>query len=158
MLIEPLPYRDADRLAFIWLGRDIVGLRGPLSGPDIRDLKQGTTTFESFGGIWASGAITLTGNGDPEQLRGALVTTNFFDVLGVQPAFGRTFRPEDGVEGVEQRVILGWELFQRRFGADPTLIGRAIDVNEGRATVIGVMPKNFRLLLPADSSVPDRLQ
>ena len=158
MLVEPLPYRDADRLVFVWLGRDIVGLRGPLAGPDLRDLKQGTTTFASFGGIWASGAITLTGDGDPEQLRGALVTTNFFDVLGVQPAFGRTFRPEDGFEGVEQRVVLGWELFERRFGADPTLIGRVIAVNEGHATVIGVMPKNFRLLLPADSSVPDRLQ
>src|SRR4051812_17189674 len=69
MLIEPLPYRDADRLVFVWLGRDVVGLRGPLSGPDLRDLRQRTTMFEAFGGIWASSAITLTGDGNPEQLR-----------------------------------------------------------------------------------------
>ena len=158
LLIEPLPYRDAGRLVFIWLGRDVVGLRGPLAGSDLKDLKEGTTTFEAFGGIWASSAITLTGGGDPEQLRAALVTTNFFDVLGVTPAFGRTFRNEDDDPGVEQRIVLGWELFQRRFGADPAIVGRIIDVNDGQAMVVGVMPKNFRLLLPGDSSVPDRLQ
>jgi predicted permease len=157
MLIEPLPYRDAGRLVFIWLGRDVVGLRGPLAGPDLKDLKAGATTLEALGGIWASSAITLTG-GDPEQLRAALVTTNFFDVLGVTPALGRTFRDEDDDPGVDQRIVLGWELFQRRFGADPAVVGRTIDVNETQAMVIGVMPKDFRLLLPGDSSVPDRLQ
>ena len=158
MLIRPLPYRDADRLVFIWLGRNAVGYRGPLAGPDLRDLREGTTTFAGFGGIWASSAISLTGDGEPEQLRAALVTTNFFDILGASPALGRTFRAEDSQPGAEQSILLGWELFQRRFGGDPAIVGQQIEVNEGQARVIGVMPEDFRLLLPADSSVPDRLQ
>jgi predicted permease len=158
MLLQPLPYRDADRLIFVWLGRTEVGYRGPLSGPDLRDLRQGTTSFEDFGGIWASSTVTLTGDGDPEQLRAALVTSNFFDVLGATSALGRTFRAEDSGPGAEPSILLGWELFQRRFGADPAIVGRKIDVNDTRATVIGVMPQDFRLLLPADASVPDRLQ
>jgi putative ABC transport system permease protein len=159
MLLEPLPYRDADRLLFVWLDRSDVGYpRGPLSWPDLKDLREGSRTCASFGGIWATGTVALTGNGDPEQLRAALVTTNFFNVLGAEAALGRTFRPEDGARGAAPTVLLGWDLFERRFGGDPSIVGRRIRVNNEATTVIGVMPKAFRLLLPMDSSVPDRLQ
>jgi len=165
MLLKPLPYRDADRLAFIWLDRTatsatISGLgypRGPMSGPDLRNLREGTRTFEAFGGIWASGTIALT-EGEPEQLRGALVTTNFFQVLGVDAALGRTFLPEDISDVDDEAILIGWDLFQRRFGGDQSIVGRRIKVNEGFSTVIGVLPKGFRLLLPPDASTPDRLQ
>jgi predicted permease len=155
MLIQPLPYRDADRLAFIWLGL----ARGPLSGPDFRDIREGNSTFDDIGGIWASGSVALGGDGeDPEQLRGAMATTNFFRVLGVEAAFGRSFLPEDAVPDAPPRILLGWELFTRRFGGDPSIVGRQIFVNEEPVTVIGVMPRSFRLLLPLDSGVPDALQ
>jgi putative ABC transport system permease protein len=154
MLIEPLPYRDADRLAFIWLGYS----RGPLSGPDFRDIREGTTSFEELGGIWASGTVALGGDGDPEQLRTSLVTTNFFHVLGADCAFGRTFRDEDGRPGAPPTILLGWDLFTRRYGGDPSIVGRQIVVNDVPTTVIGVMPRAFRLLLPLDSGVPDHLQ
>jgi putative ABC transport system permease protein len=166
MLLEPLPYRNADRLAFIWLDRTITGAtkttlgypRGPMSGPDLRNLREGTKTLGEFAGIWASGSIALTGDPGPEQLRGALVTTNFFDVLGSDPALGRTFRPEDSAKGAEPTILLGWDLYQRRYGADQSIVGRKIEVNDEMVRVIGVMPKDFRLLLPSDASVPDRLQ
>ncbi|HSC26159.1 MAG TPA: ABC transporter permease, partial [Vicinamibacterales bacterium] len=166
MLLKPLPYREADRLAFIWLDRTstsatMSGLgypRGPMSGPDLRDLRERTRTFDAFGGIWASGTIALTEGGEPEQLRGALVTTNFFDVLGVTPALGRSFRPEDATADGTQAIVIGWELFLRRFGGDPTAIGRRIKVNDNFATIVGVLPRDFRLLLPTDAAVPDRLQ
>jgi putative ABC transport system permease protein len=166
MLVKPLPYADPDRLAFIWLDRNstnpartALGFpRGPMSGPDLRDLRVRTSSFAGVGAIWASGTIALTGDGDTEQLRGALVTTNFFDVLGAAPALGRTFRPEDALPGAEATVLLGWELFERRYGADRSIVGRRISVNEQRVTVIGVMPRDFRLLLPPDAAVPDRLQ
>ncbi len=165
MLVKPLPYRDPDRLAFIWLDRTatsatLSGLgypRGPLSGADLRNLREGARTFEDFAGIWASGTIALT-EGEPEQLRGALVTTNFFQVLGVDAALGRTFRPDDMADADVQAIVISWELFQRRFGGDRTLLGRRIKVDDGFATVIGVLPKDFRLLLPPDASTPDRLQ
>jgi predicted permease len=155
MLLEPLPYRDADRLAFIWLG---ASRGGPLSGPDFHDIREGSTTFAELGGIWASGTVALTGQGDPEQLRTALVTTNFFQVLGADSALGRTFRAADGAPGAQPTILLAWDLFQRRFGGDPSIVGRQILVNDQPTTVIGVMPRAFRLLLPPDSAVPDHLQ
>ena len=165
MLLKPLPYRDADRLACIWLDRTSVaatqsGLgypRGPMSGPDLRERAR---SFEAFAGIWASGTIALTEGGEPEQLRGALVTTNFFELLGVEPALGRAFRPEDSTPDPDapHALIVGWELFQRRFGGDPAAIGRRVRLNENFATIVGVLPREFRLLLPRDAAVPDRLQ
>jgi putative ABC transport system permease protein len=157
MLLAPLPYRQADRLAMIWVNKSEAGYpRSPLGGPDLRDLQNGTRTFDAFGGIWASGTRALTGDHPPEQLRGALVTTNFFDVLGASAAIGRTFRDSDADVG--PTVVLGWELFERRFDADPSILGRTIVIDDYPSTVIGVLPRSFRLLLPLDASVPDDLQ
>ena len=162
ILLQPLPYRDADRLAVIWLDHGPAGYpRAPLSGPDLGDLRHATTisgTFEQLGAIWASGTVALSGDGDPEQLRAALVTTNFFDVLGTPSALGRTFRTDDSAPGAPPTVLIGWDLFQRRFGGDPSVVGRQILVDDQPTTVIGVMPQAFRLLLPLDASVPDHLQ
>jgi putative ABC transport system permease protein len=159
MLLEPLPYREADRLVFVWLDMSDVGYpRGPMSGPDLKDLREGSRSCQEFGAIWATGTVALTGDGDPEQLRAAFVTSNFFQVLGAESALGRTFRDEDSAPGASPTVLLGWDLFARRFGADPSIVGRQIVVNDQLTTVIGVMPRTFRLLLPPDSSVPDHLQ
>ena len=159
MLLEPLPYRDADRLAFIWLDKREMGYpRMPLSGPDFRDVRRATQSFDAMAGIWASGTVALTGDGEPEQLRSAWVTTNFFDVLGAPSALGRTFRPEDSTAGAPPTILLGWELFERRFGGDRSIVGTQILVNDEPTLVIGVMPRSFRLRLPPDASVPDRLQ
>src|SRR5262249_32570443 len=100
----------------------------------------------------------LTGNGEPEQLRAALVTANFFDVLGARPALGRTFRTGDSADGALPTILLGWELFERRFGGDASIVGRTIDVNDSQATVIAVLPKAFPPLPPAAASAPDGLQ
>jgi putative ABC transport system permease protein len=158
LLLAPLPYRDADRLDFIWSDMTDAGYpRAPLSGPELADLRARNTTHTGFGAIW-SNTRTLTGEGDPEQLRVGLVTANFFDVLGAEAALGRTFRPEDGAPGARPMILLGWPLFERRYGADRSIVGRQILVNDRPATVIGVMPKSFRLLMPPDASVPDDLQ
>lgn len=158
LLLAPLPYRDADRLVFVWSDMTDAGYpRAPLSGPELADLRAHSTTVAAFGAIWAN-TTALTGDADPEQLRIGLVTDNFFDVLGAPPAFGRTFRPDDAVPGARPSILLGWPLFARRYGADPSIVGRQILVNDRPTTVLGVMPKSFRLLLPPDSSVPDDLQ
>jgi hypothetical protein len=153
-----LPYRDAGQLVFIWQDLTQAGYpRAPLAGPELVDLRQRARLFESFGGIWAN-TTALTGQGEPEQLRIGLVTSNFFDVLGVEAALGRIFRPDDEAQSGSPGVILGWPLFERRFGADATLIGRRIELNGRPTTVVGVMPRSFRLLMPPDASVPDDLQ
>src|SRR5579872_1536208 len=122
MLLAPLPYRHADRLDVIWSDMTDAGYpRAPLSGPELADLRTRSTTHDAFGAIW-SNTRALTGDGEPEQLRIGLVTANFFDVLGVEPALGRTFRPEDAAPGAAPAILLGWPLFERRYGADPSLV------------------------------------
>src|SRR6185369_15732901 len=82
MLIAPLPFHESSRLVFVWSDMTTSGYpRAPLSGPELQDLRDRSTLFTGFGAIWATTAA-LTGDGDPEQLRIALVTTNFFSVLG----------------------------------------------------------------------------
>jgi predicted permease len=159
MLLAPLPYRDSSRLVFVWSDMSAAGYpRAPLSAPELKDLRDRTTLFSSFGSIWATTAA-LTGDGDPEQLRVGLVSTNFFSsVLGADPLLGRTFAGEDETQTAPRTILLGWPLWQRRFGGDPSIVGRAIRVNGQTTTVIGVMPADFRLLMPPDAAVPDDLQ
>ena len=158
MLLSPLPYRDADRLVFVWSDMTDAGYpRAPLSGPELQDLRTRSKTCAAFGAIWAN-TIALTGEGNPEQLRIGRVTDDFFNVLGADAALGRTFREEDARPGAPPTILLSWPLFERRYGADASLVGKQILVNDRPTTVVGVMPRTFRLLLPPDSSVPDDLQ
>ena len=158
LLLAPLPYRDADRLAFVWQDLTRAGYpRAPLSGPELQDLRDRSTLFSGFGGIWANTAA-LTDGAEPEQLRIGLVTPNFFDVLGADAFLGRTFQPEDDAPNVPPSILLSGALWQRRYGGDPAVVGRRILVNGRPSTVVGIMPESFRLLLPADSAIPDDQQ
>ena len=158
LLLAPLPFREPDRLLFVWSDMTAAGHpRAPLSGPELRDLRQGGRCCTGFAGIWSNTAA-LTGEGGPEQLRLGFVTADFFEVLGATPAHGRAFRPGEDAAGAEPTLLLGWELFARRYGGDPSIVGRRVLVDETPTTVIGVMPRGFRLRLPPDASVPDELQ
>ena len=158
MLVAPLPYRDPSRLVFVWTDLSVGGYpRAPLSGPELKDLRDRTTQFSDFGAIWAT-TTALTGDGDPEQLRIGLVTTNFFSMLGAVPALGRTFVPDDESQAAPRTILLGWPLWKVRFGGDSAIVGRRVQVNGQDVTVAGVMPESFRLLMPPDANVPDDLQ
>jgi len=158
LLIEPLPYRNADRLVIVWSDLTDAGYpRGPLAGPELKDLRERATRFSSFGGIWSNTAA-LTGDGDPEQLRIGLVTREFFSVLGADAALGRTFTAEDDTPASSATILLTWPLWQRRYGGDSSIVGRRVQVNGRPATVIGVMPAGFSLLFPPDASIPDDMQ
>jgi predicted permease len=157
LLLEDLPFREPQRLASVWRDLSDRGYpRAPLAGPEIEDLRHGTRVFSGFGGIWSNTAV-LTGT-DPEQLRIGLVTPDFFDILGAAPAIGRTFTAADDGPDASPVILLSHALWQRRFGPDTSLVGRTIQVNHRGTTVIGVMPRGFRLLMPPDASVPDDLQ
>jgi putative ABC transport system permease protein len=158
VLIQPLPYQDSSRLAFVWGDASSIGYpRAPISGPELQDLRRRATLFTSFGAIWANTAI-ITGDRDPEQLRIGFVTSNFFDTLGAPASIGRTFNDSDAVDGAAPSILLSWSVWQRRYGGDSSVVGRTITVNGEPAVVIGVMPSDFRLLFPREASVPEDLE
>ena len=153
MLLSPLPYRDSSRLVFVWSDMSAIGYpRAPLSAPELKDLRDRTTRFEGFGSIWSTAAV-LNGDGEPEQLRVGLVSTNFFALLGTDAAIGRTFAVEDESTAAPRTILLSWSLWQRRYGGERAVVGRAIRVNGQTTTIVGVMPADFRLWMPPDSAV-----
>ena len=157
-LFTPLPYRDPSRLLLVWADLTAAGHpRAPLSGPEFHDLGYRTSSFESVAGVWAN-SITLSHHGEPEFVRIGFVTASFFPLLGVQPAAGRLFAQADDVDGQSTSILLSFGLWQRRFGGDPGIVGRAITVNDRPTIVLGVLPAGFRLLLPHDAGVPDSIE
>jgi putative ABC transport system permease protein len=157
ILIEPLPYPNAARLFLVWADLSDLGYpHAPLAGPELVEFQQGVTAFDAVGGVWATTATLVAGD-DPQQLRIATVTPDFFPVLGVVPQLGRVIGPDDFGAAVTP-VLLSHALWQSSFGADATVVGRAITLNERPATVIGVMGPAFGLLFPPDAAVPEDLQ
>jgi predicted permease len=158
LLVQPLPFRDPERLVFVWADQTAEGYpRAPLSGPELQDLDQRAAQFDGFAAIWATTAA-LTGENDPEQLRVGFVTTDYFSLLGAEAALGRTFQTDDDSLTAPTTILLSHAVWQRRYGADPGVVGRAIDVNGRPTTVVGVMPAGFRLMMPPDAAVPDDLE
>jgi putative ABC transport system permease protein len=158
VLLAPPPYREPDRLMFIWSNLDRAGYqRAPLSGPELLDLREQARSFQGIAAIWTSTA-QITGDGEPEQLRVGLVTADFFSLLGAEPRLGRGFEPNEEGRGAEPVVVLSDALWRRRFGADPTIVGRAVRMDGMSTTVVGVAPPELRLLFPPDANVPPDLQ
>src|SRR5215467_7652351 len=157
-LIQRLPYKDSGQLGFVWGDLASSGYpRGPLSGPELVDLRRYSTLFSAFAGIWQSTAV-VSGDGDPAQLRIGWVTSNFFRTLGVNAAIGRTFEDSDEGEKAFPSILLNWAVWQARYGGDSSVVGRNIMVWGQQRRVIGVMPADFRLLFPPEASVPEDLE
>ncbi|HET9529081.1 MAG TPA: ABC transporter permease [Blastocatellia bacterium] len=156
VLIRPLPYKDPQRLGLIWtyFGEDLP--QNWVSGPELIDLKERSTTIEHFAALaWPT--YGLTGTGEPEQIQGAVATANLFPMLGIEPALGRVFLEEEDRPGGEQVVVLSHGLWQRRFGSSPQVIGEKIILNGQPYTVIGVMPADFGVL-PPDAQSPRNIE
>jgi len=101
--------------------------------------------------------VNLTGDGTPEKVQDFLVTTNFFSTLGVQPHLGRIFLPEEGQPGQNQRLILSYGLWERRYASDPNILGKVVKVDGKPFTIVGVMGKGFRFSIRRGSVVAVRL-
>src|SRR5712671_134090 len=125
VLIRPLPYAAADRLVMVW--EDASFLSFPRNTPAPANYVDWKAQNQVFTDMTATRYTTasLTGDGQPEQLSGRRVTPNFFDVLGVQPAVGRPFTEEED-KAQSPVVVLSHNLWQRRYGADASLLGRSI--------------------------------
>jgi len=158
LLLEPLPYRSADRLVFVWQDLTAAGYpRAPLAGPELEDLRQHGTLFSGLAGIWAN-TVALTDGPEPELLRSGLVTQDFFEVLGAEAMLGRTFRAGDDGPETPPAILLSHAVWKRRYNSDPRLVGARIRVNGRPTTVVGIMPESFALLLPQDAAIPDDQQ
>jgi putative ABC transport system permease protein len=157
VLLRPLPYPRPADLALIWSNLQKMGApRAPATGAALQQIRDGCRVFQDVAGIWV-GTGTFTGEQEPEQVKVALVSTNFFSVLGVKPALGRDFSPDDQSLG-ERPVILSYGIWRRRFGGDPNIIGQTVPAAEGSFRVAGILPANFALAFPPDSNVPSDIQ
>jgi putative ABC transport system permease protein len=155
VVLRPLPYPGADRLALIWETdlKDGIQREGP-SGPNFLDWKEQNQSFEEMA-LLEVGTGTLTGEGEPEQVVGLRVTTNFLSMLGAHTVLGRGFVEAEGAGKARYPVaVLANGFWKRRFASDPRVIGRTLFMNSEPYTVIGVLAPDFYHPLPADLYVP----
>ncbi|PYQ71712.1 MAG: hypothetical protein DMG04_20085 [Acidobacteria bacterium] len=151
VLLNPLPVEDPSQLVSVWTTDELNRSGGfgfgflqtsPMNYKDLRDKN------EVFSGIAAHAGLPLNitgGTGDPQQVFGEIVTGNYFSVLGAKPAIGRGFLPdEDQKPGAKLVCVLGYGEWQKRFGGEPSIVGRTISLNGRQFTVVGVMPKGFK--------------
>ncbi len=145
VLFRPLHYRDPARLAMLWQSLPGQGLgQVPVSQADFADFQKQSRSFESLAAIYIDKEeFGLTGVGDPEQVRGMPISANLFSMLGVQPILGRDFLADEDQAGKDNKVILSYGLWQRRFGGDRGVIGRVITLDSQPRVVVGVMPRGF---------------
>ena len=154
ILLRPLPYPEAERLAMVWLNNPGEGIDKDIASfPLFADWRQQAKSFERIV-AYTGGGFTLTGRGEPEQLRGARVAAGFFPMLGVPAAHGRGLLDDENLPGHEKVVVLGHGLWQRRFGGDPAVVGQTVSLSGATYTVVGVMPRGFQFPEQAELWTP----
>ncbi len=151
-LIRPLPYPNASRLVMVWETRVKQNEKQNVTSPaTFLKWQEHNTVFEGLAVCFNDTGV-LTGGGAPEQVAMQDVGPNLFSLLGVNATMGRVFVPaQDGVEGADKVAILSFELWQRRYGSDPNILGTKIFVDNQPRTVIGVMPRGFQFFVKQQS-------
>jgi len=144
VLLKPLPYQKPNKLVMIWqaypaAGFDILGA----SPPEFVDYQDRTRVFDGVA-AYANVDFNLTGAGEPDRIKGARVSGNLFNLLGVPPMLGRTINPEDDRTNGPALAVISYDLWRKQFGADKEIIGRTVRLDEKPYTVIGIMPASFR--------------
>ena len=143
VLLRPLPLKDPDRVVAVWEHSLRAGVdRNEMAPANYFDLRRQNQVFDGLG-AFGDQSLNLTGAGEPARLDARLVTANVFSLLGVAPALGRTFSPDEDQPGQNRVVVLSDGLWRRRFNSDPAIVGRNITLNAESYTVVGVMPSNF---------------
>ena len=151
VLLKPLPYPDAGRLVYLWLNAPgAAGLssfqRGlPLSASMYLTFSENNRTFQSLG-IWSAGKANVTGLAQPEEVTTIFLSDGVLQALAVPPLLGRALSAADQVHNGPKTVMLSYGYWQRRFGGDSSVIGRTIDINSHPRTIVGVMPRGFRVV------------
>jgi putative ABC transport system permease protein len=152
VLLQPLPYRDPSRLALVW-EKDDQGHRDNATFATYTDWKAMSKSFEELA-LYRLWTPTVSGSGGPEQLTGLRVTNNYFRTLGVQPALGRDFLPQEDFPASSHVVIISHGLWARRFSSDPNIAGKTITLNSVPYHVVGVLPENYESLMNMNPREP----
>jgi len=152
VLLRPLPYKDPDRLMALWAKNDPKGLtQRPLSYPNFVDWREQNQVFEYLAAVRQE-SFSLTDGAEPERVSGIRVTTDILPLLGVRPLRGRDFLPEEARPEKAQVALIGYGLWQRRYGGDLDVIGQAMTLDNRPYTIVGVLPdwlKHPGLPIPA---------
>jgi putative ABC transport system permease protein len=141
VLLRPLPYTDPGRLVILFTSRP-HSERGNVSMAEFMDWRARNRSFQTLD-VFDENRVTLTGDGETEQIDGMSVTATFFETLKVRPLLGRTFADGEDKPGLEPTVVLSEHLWRRRYASNPTIVGQAVVVNGRPHTVVGVMPRTF---------------
>ena len=141
VLLRPLPYKDPSRLAQLWNTYPPAVPQGPFSAGDFRDFRKRSRTFSGLGAfIEPPRDLNLTGASEPERLEMRYATSDLFPTLGIEPVMGRTFTPAEDDPGTRLTILISSRLWQRRFSADPAVLGRTVTLDGRGFTVVGVIP------------------
>ena len=141
VMLGSLPYANADQLAVVW-EKQPSNDQNTINIGNFTDWKNQNTVFSDMSAFFDY-RTNLIGDGAPEEIPAQIASPNLFSLLGVNPILGRTFTGDDAAEGAPRVVVIGYGLWQRRFGGDQGIIGRKITLDNNPVTVIGVMPQNF---------------
>src|SRR5262249_2445176 len=152
VLLRPLPYPNPERIVSVNYYRKTEDF-GRAGGVEFMDWRDQSKMFEQIA-AYPSDTADLTGNGEPERLAAGYVSSGLFATLGVEPLIGRVFTPAEDQPGGEPVVILSHSLWQRRFGGDPKMIGRALVLGGQSRMVIGIMPPGFQFPREIDLWLP----
>lgn len=146
VLLKPLPYPDPDRLVGVWESAPGLGWNDVNASPSTYfTYREENQTFVDTG-LWRNDSVSVTGNGEPEQVEVLSVTDGTLPVLGIQPIRGRWFTRKDDLPGSPETVMLSYGYWQRKFGMDPSVLGRRIIIDGEAREVIGIMPQSFRFM------------
>jgi len=152
LVLRSLPFPDADHLVTVHTRSLQTGRIGPVSFPDMVDVREQSGVFQALA-LYRPRGLVLSGRGDPETLNGVIASANLFTVLGVEPALGRGFRAGEDEPGQPRVAVVSHALWRRKLGGDPAAIGSTIILNGEPFTVVGVAPAGFRF--PLDDRPPE---
>src|SRR5882724_5953355 len=144
VLLRPLPYTNPDKLVMVWETLPKAGVTQNTPAPRyFLNWKEQNKSFEHISAA-TTAAVSITGDGEPERLRGMRVTADLFPMLGIVPAAGRTFLPEEDQYGGNRVAMLSYGLWQRRFAGNRNIVGNSVVLDGAKVIVIGILPTSFQ--------------
>src|SRR3954453_14973369 len=150
VLLRPLAVKEPERLMTFWHSAPAKGLKQlDVTDAHAAYYRDRTRTFPSLA-AFETGNFAITGGGEPEVVPGGVVTFNYFEVLGREPLYGRTFTPQEDTPGNNHVALLSYSLWQRRFGGNPSIVGQSINLDSEPTTIVGIMPADFDFPDPAE--------